>query len=281
MSEMRGAYLDFSDKRGEDGLRVRGERIAFRVASSMTQTPGTMSVKAYGLNEREKGWIEKKAHTVRLSAGEYGREGLLGVGQVVSASERLTNEGRVMELTAVDGDDFYAMPVNRSISGNISLLELVREMVALCGQSAGIGHISPMAGQILLPRGMAVVGTVIPVMRSVAKQLNAAFYVNQGLVYIVRPEERIGPQVTLYAEDMLSDAVRDGYWMKISHRMAPHIRVGGSVVMPDARGEASYRVQKIMAEGDTRGAVWKMEIEAAAQTVAGLAQSAVTDNVWR
>jgi len=282
VSNVKVAYVDCIDEGRKDPFRLHAERVKFKVVSSMGQTPNTLSVSLYGISEQDAGKAISKAHTISIIAGSEGYSGFIGSGQVVMARNVDSPEGYALNITAIDGDDFYSKPVNRSISGGTSLKTLVEELVGLSSGTVGVGQISKRASGIVLPRGQAIIGTAIPVIRSVAKQINAAFYINQGLVYIVCPDEMIGNPVILKEEDMAGIPTKDGYYVVFEYDINSGIRVGNSVVVPGGdTGSGLYRVVRIVTEGDTDGPLWKMTVEGAEQNESGLAQEAVTRNVWR
>ncbi len=275
------AYIQAHDVKGRMLASISGSRVRFKAHSSMSQTPNSGVVSVYGLQQDEFGSVVSNAKTVRLFAGDEQSSGLIAEGQVVSARVVSGQDGQYLDVVMVDGDDFFSMPVNRSIAAGISLAGLVEELVSLSAGTAGIGQISPKARSIYLPRGVSVIGSPINLIRGVAKQINAAFYMNQGLVYIVCPEEMVGNQIELEEDDLMSAPVRDGFNVQIVHDIKSAIRVGNTVKLPGSSGGGLYRVQGIAVEGDTMHPVWRMAIEGTEQTPEGFAQSAVTDNVWR
>lgn len=282
MTAVKSAFLLCTGKKDKKEFTVRGSRTIFKTNSSMSQTPNTMSVQVYGLDDGEMSNAINKAHTINLYAGQEFKEGVIGVGQVITAKVSSGQSGVFLDITTVDGDDFYSTPVNRSISAGISLDRLVRELVALSNTSVGIGQISKKTMGVALPRGFSVVGSPLQAIRNVAKSINAAFFINQGLIYLVCPDEMTGEVVTINQDDLLSDIVFDGYYAGFVSDINSLIRVGKSLMLPRTKANAPlYRVQRVTTEGDTKNPLWNMVVEGAEQTEIGFAQSAVTNSVWR
>lgn len=273
------ALLRVFDKKRHEIAELRGTRMRFRCTSSMSQTPNTMVASVYGISEEESGRVAAKGYSVRLFAGSNESSGVIGEGQVVSSRLVSGQDGMFLEVTSVDGDDFYAITVNRTITAGITLSGLVTELIGMSNGSAGIGQISPRANDIALPRGVSIIGSPLPTIRGVAKQINAAFYVNHGMVYIVCPDETVGVTVNIEDDRLLNHPVRDGYFVQFMHDIEPSIRVGGTVLLPGNGG--MYRVQRISVEGDTIQPTWRMIVEGAEQTADGFAQTALSSNVWR
>lgn len=279
---VKNAFIVCSDKKEKNVFDVVGTRVIFKTISSMGQTPNTLSIQMYGADDVDVGRVIDKAHTVSLYAGTLDKEGKIGAGQVISAKLVPSREGVFLDIVAVDGDDFYSTPLNRSISAGLTLEELAIELVALSGATTGIGQISRRARDVALPRGVSVIGSPVQTIRNVAKAINAAFYVNQSLVYIVCPDEMIGSPISIDEGDLISDTIFDGYYSVITVNINANITVGRSVSLPEAKANSPlYRVLKVQTEGDTRNPVWRMSIEGAEQTAVGFAQSATTSGVWR
>lgn len=282
MTKIKNAYLLCHDKNNKNKFPVYGARTIFKVNSSMTQTPNTMGVKVYGVDDYDIGSVMAKAHTLQLFAGVLNQESLIGTGQVVSSKSVEDKTGVYFDIVAVDGDDFYSSPLNRSIKAGITLEQLAIELVDSSNSSAGIGQISTKLRGIAIPRGVSVIGTPIQTMRNIAKAVNAAFYINQGLIYLVCQEEMIGAAVAIDEDDLLSYPVFDGFYASFVTDIVPSVRVGKSVLLPLAKPNSPlYRILKTTIEGDTKNPVWNITAEGAEKTESGFAQNAVTNSVWR
>ena len=78
-------------------------------------------------------------------------------------------------------------------------------------------------------------------MRNIAKAVNAAFYINQGLIYLVCQEEMIG--LLLTRTTLLSYPVFDGFYASFVTDIVPSVRVGKSVLLPLAKPNSPlYRI---------------------------------------
>ena len=282
MNVVKSAYIVCLDKKNKTNMTIYGSRVIFKTSGTMGQTPNTLSVKVYGVDGSDTGSLFDKAHTVELYAGRRGEEGLLGSGQIVSAKMAYNQDGEYLDIVAVDGDDFFVTPVNMSISGGVTLEDLTLDLIRASGTSVQVGQISPKSRGVALPRGLAIVGSPIHMIRNVAKAINASFYVNQGLVYMICPEEMIGEKIIIEEEKILSNPVYDGYYMTLVVDIDFNIRVGKNIVLPETKADApTYRVLRVETQGDTKNPGWRMIIEGAEQTESGFAQSAITNSVWR
>lgn len=282
MTAVKSAFLLCTDKKGKIEFTVRGSRTIFKTNSSMSQTPNTMSVQVYGLDGSQMSDVIDEAHNISLYAGQEFQEGIIGAGKVVTAKVNSGQSGAFLDITTVDGDDFYSTPINRSISAGISLDGLARELVSLSDAAVGIGQISNKLMGIALPRGFSIVGSPLQAIRNIAKSINAAFYINQGMLYLICPEEVLGEAIVINSEDLLTDVLFDGYYVGFVSDINPIIRAGKSVLLPETKANAPmYRIQRVSTEGDTKNPLWNMLIEGAEQTEAGFAQSAITTGVWR
>lgn len=254
------AIVSVLDRRGVAIVRSEGKRVFFGVEQSMAETPDTLMIKAYGLSDSDMGEILSRGRKVLLYAGSLST-GLIGSGEIASARRMKDQEGEYLSIVGVDGDELMGARVNRAIAGGASLADLVRECVAHCGVDIGIGFLSRRLEGIACPRGAAIAGPPMDVLRDVARAADAAFFVRHGLIYIVGKDELVGELVDLDEERLLGTPSLEGGILHVSHDIESKIMAGSAIRFIRGGRASIYRVARVKSTGDTQANVWNMACE--------------------
>ena len=248
--------LDFLDKNGRVLVEASIGRFEFRSDAIMDEAPNTMIIKAHGMTESDMEIAVTRAVRVLIYAG-VGEVGLIAAGEIASARIIGTKKGLMLVVVGVDGDSLMTARVSRSITAGISLSGMARECIASSGVAADIGFISPKLDMIRNPRGVTVNGLLMDVLSDIAKAIDAAVFIRNGLIYIVCCDELIGDPAVISEQGLLTEPSLEGDVLHVVYEVDSKVRVGG---VADFRG-SRYRVLRVTANGDTDENMWSMSIE--------------------
>lgn len=261
-----------------------GLRIRFEISKSVKASPNHCSVMVYGVAKDDAEAIIIRTSRIELVAGDnQDTAGPIFRGAVVDGYYK-DNESPYMELTALDGDSFYGSWISQSIGAGETLAGLVRKAAAYCSSPIAIGGISPSASAIRLPRGCSLFGSTIDVIENVAKAINAAWYINDEMLYILTDSDmKNGNAFTVDVEDdLVGVPVMDAWTCAFSHVIDSRVILGTTCTFDDAETAVGvFRIVTLDIIGDTRDGEWRMNVWALRQDNNTPTMTALTRNIWR
>lgn len=279
----RYAAVTVFDQNGDRILDTEGaNRVVFSFCKRIDGRANECAIRIYNLAEDEAGAVTAHAFRALLDAGSDDHHGGVFSGDVVQCFSARENEQRYVSLSVVDGDGFFGSYIRLSLGAGTSLGALVETVAAACSSPVGIGYITPKAYKVALARGVALLGSPVDAIRSVAKTLNATFCVDSGLLYLFCADDRISEPVTIGSEDgMLGVPSRDNWYAFFRHDIDAGFSVGQFVTFAKEYGGGTFRVVEIDGSGDTKDGDWALHVTGLAQTGENPNVTSVTENIWR
>ena len=154
--------------------------------------------------------------------------------------------------------------------------------MTVCGQYTKPA--SPSASAIRLPRGCSLFGSTIDVIENVAKAINAAWYINDEMLYILTDSDmKNGNAFTVDVEDdLVGVPVMDAWTCAFSHVIDSRVILGTTCTFDDAETAVGvFRIVTLDIIGDTRDGEWRMNVWALRQDNNTPTMTALTRNIWR
>lgn len=279
--DARYAAVTVADSNGSTVFRAETPyRISFSFHNGMDGNAGEAHIRVFGVSDSDAYAVVNKGAAVALTAGNEISRGLVFSGDLIEANYIQADQKSYLELSSVDGDRFFSSYIKRAIGGGESLGGLVEKVVKGCSSPVDIGLISAAAYMTSLPRGIAAMCSPIDVIKSVARTLNAAYYVYQGRFYLLCANDAVTSPLTLdYDGGIIGVPTFDTYYAFFRHDIVSGIVVGQFVTFPSHYGV--YRIAAIDGSGDTLEGPWALHITAIAQDGSTPKMTAVTSNIWR
>lgn len=258
-------------------------RVTFEFRCSMGSNANDGVIRIYNLSDGEESAIKRGAKSVRLIAGSEMDHGEIFAGELVDAFSVQDGSSRYLQLAVVDGDSFYGSYVSMSVGAGESLGGLVEKCVSGCSYPLEIGYISPSAYRVKLPRGAVLFGSPTDVLKSIAKSLNAVFYVLKSRFYMVAPGDNpSGAEIQLgEGSGLIGVPVLDSWYASFRHDINSGLSLGRFVSFDQENGGGLYRVVSIGGVGDTKDGDWALSVMAIGQSGSSPNITAVTENIWR
>jgi hypothetical protein len=290
-------YRVLVSKIDNTALDVSNLRCTFRIEKVARQTANYAEICIYNLSAGTEAEIIKDGDRVIVEAGYQGiftvnangdtteavakQYGVVFDGLVIQAlRDKEDNVNYKLTLICMDGDSFLANNIIKmSVGGGQNQRQLVEAIVSRAETPTETARISPNLSTQNLPRGKVFFGTPKQYLNDVAKDNNASFWVDDGLVYIVKATDVpvgealvISPQTGLIGvpqqtqdgasfKCLLNPNIKLMSLVQINNSIIRQLKqqVGQYPTLLDADGQ--YQVYKLTTVGDTRGNDWYSEIE--------------------
>lgn len=284
-------------------LDVSNLHCTFKIEKVCMQIANYAEIVIYNLSAGTEAEIIKEGDRVVVEAGYQGyitvnpdgtqkevpttkQYGKIFDGLIIQAiRDKEDNVNYKLTLVCMDGDDFLANNIIKmSIASGQNQRQQVEHIVSNATTPSEIGKISPDLNTQNLPRGKVFFGTPKQYLKNIANDNNAQFWVDDGQVYIAKPNDIpdgealvLTPQTGLIGvpqqtqdgasfKCLLNPAIRLKSMVKIQNSMIRQIKqtIGQLPTILDKDGE--YQVYKITITGDTRGTDWYTECEGVGRT---------------
>ncbi len=271
---------------GSNGFDVSELRCTFQIEKSMAETPNYSEITIYNLSPQTENILIKTGNRVLLEAGYEGPQyGLIFDGEVVQPLREREN-GLTYKLTLVsqDGDKFLNDGiVNASYSAGQTPRTIANQVTSGATNPIQIDSISENLEDKKLVRGKVVFGLARDYLRQIAKTEQAAFYVNDGKVNIVKatdvPKGRIidlSPSSGLIgdvqqtengvkAKCLLNPLLNINSFVNIDNSYVRQQKASRGAQPKQVHYDGVYRIISLTHTGDTRGATWYTEFEGVSQ----------------
>jgi hypothetical protein len=262
-------------------------RCTFKIEKSMTQTPGFSEISIYNLSAQTENTIVKTGQRVVLEAGYEGAQyGLIFDGDIVQPL-RGKEDGTTYVLTLVsqDGDQFLNNGfVNSSFRAGHTPRDIANAVCSIATNPVELASISENLENKRLTRGKVCFGLARDFLRQISKTEQAAFYVLDGKVNIVKaqdvPQGRVidltpksgligAPEWTdegVSAKCLLNPLINLNTFVHIDPRFVREQKAQRDSQPRQVDNSGIFRVICLSHIGDTRGNDWHTEFIAVAQT---------------
>jgi hypothetical protein len=272
---------------GGSGIDTSELRVVFSIEKSMAETPNYSEITIYNLSPATENMIIQTGDRVILEAGYEGPQyGLIFDGDIVQPFRDKEN-GVTYKLTLVsqDGDQFINNGfVNASYAAGQTPASILRKVTSGASHPIEVENVSENLENLELPRGKVCFGLARHYLHQIAVTEQAAYYVNDGKVNIVKamdvPTGRVidlNPRSGLIGTPEMTD---EG--CKAKCLLNPLLNINSFVHIDNAyvrqqkatRGsqpkqvdyDGIYRIIKLRHIGDTRGDIWYTEFTGIAQS---------------
>ena len=272
---------------GNSGLDISQLRCTFNIEKSMAETPNFSEINIYNLSAQTENTIIQSGSRVVLEAGYEGEQyGLIFDGDVVQTL-RDKEDGTTYKLTLLsqDGDQFLNNGVvNASFRAGQNPRSIINEIASRATNSVELHSISENLENTALPRGKVIFGLGREYLHQIAKSEQAAFYVNDGKVNIIKandlPQGRIidlSPVSGLIGTpEQVDDGIKAKCLLNPMLNLNSFVHINNEFVRTQKMGRDSqpkqldydgvYRIIKITHTGDTRGDSWYTEFVGISQS---------------
>ena len=274
-----------SDNNGV-GLDVSELHCTFQIEKSISETPNYSEVVIYDLSPDSENAIIKEGAKIVVEAGyDSPQYGLIFTGDIVQPY-REKEDGITYKLTLVsqDGDLFMNNGIiNASYRAGQTTRRMIEEIASKSSNKIDLGSISNNLKQGALSRGKVLFGLSRDCLRQIAKSEEAAFFINDGKINLVKAEDlpegeiiSLGPDSGLIgtpeqtddgitAQCLLNPLLNLNKFVYIDNTLIQEMKVSNDGSLKQIEGSGVYRIIKITHTGDTRGDTWYTEFTAVAQ----------------
>lgn len=284
-------------------LDVSGLRCTFNASKTVLMQPNYSEISIYNLSAETEATIIREGYRVVLEAGYEGSNyGVIFDGDVIQPI-REKEDGTTYKLTlrALDSDRFMNFGfASFSFLRGLSARQQVKEITVKAKNPASLGSISEELEKTKLPRGKAVFGMAKDYLKQLAQSHQAAFYVENGKVNLVRANEVApGQMIDLSPKSgLIGTPEQTEFGIKAKALLNPQIQCNMLVHIDNSYirarkaelgqmyrqldNDGIYRVISVNYIGDTRGDDWYAEFEAISQAglLPGLVAGGTTANIW-
>ena len=268
-------------------LDVSDLRCTFKVEKSMTQTPNLSEISVYNLSAQTENTLIKTSQRIVVEAGYQSAEyGLIFDGDVVQPL-RDKEDGTTYKLTLIsqDGDQFLNNGfISQSFAAGLTPREVANAVTTGATSPAQMATISENLENKQYARGKVCFGLARDCLRQIARTEQAAFYVNEGKVNIVKAQDlptgqiisltpRSGligvPEMTdegVKAKCLLNPLLDLNTFVHIDNRFVRQQKAARDSQPREVNHDGIFRIVSLTHEGDTRGESWYTEFVGVAQT---------------
>jgi len=253
----------------------------------MTQTPNFSEISIFNLSAQSENMLVKTGQRVVLEAGYEGDQyGLIFDGDIVQPfRDKENGVTYVLTLVSQDGDQFLNNGfVNVSFRAGQTPRDIVNSVATLATNPAELASISEGLKDTRLPRGKVCFGLAKDYLCQIAKTEQAAFYVSDGKVNIVKATDVPKGQVInltphsglIGAAEWTDEGVRAKCLLNPMLNLNSYVHIDPSIVREQKAQRDSqprqvddsgiFRIVSLIHSGDTRGTDWYTEFVAIAQT---------------
>jgi hypothetical protein len=269
------------------GVDASELRCTFSIEKSIAETPNYSEITIFNLSPQTENKIVKTGDRVVLEAGYDGPQyGLIFNGDIIQPY-RDKEDGVTYKLTLVsqDGDQFLNDGfISASYAAGQTPMEIAKKVTANASHPVEIAEISENLENHALPRGKVCFGLSKNYLHQIAMTEQAAFYVNDGKVNIVKamdtPKGRIvglnpqsgligTPEVTddgVKAKCLLNPFLNLNSFVHIDNQYIRQQKAQRGSQPRQSNYDGVYRIIKLRHIGDTRGDSWHTEFTGVSQS---------------
>lgn len=219
---------------GTNGLDLSQLRFRFEVHAADTETPNTATIRVYNVSDNSANSIIKEFTSVTLQAGyQNGNLGIIFQGDIKQFRRgRERNVDSYLDILAADGDEAYNFGVvSKSFAAGSSPDDQLSALSTAMGTQLDPNAASYASTGGILPRGQVMFGMARLYMRSIAKNNNARWSIQNGKVTLVPITGYLPGDVIVLnsATGMLGTPEQTDNGIKIRCYLNPLIKIGQRV----------------------------------------------------
>lgn len=282
---LRDCRLIVSGEQG-DGLDLSDLRVTFEITKGEDETPNAATIKVYNLAMDTRRQLRQEFKRVILQAGYKEKTGVIFDGTITQVADGQDGVDRVLTIYASDGDTAYNWAV---VSTTLAAGSTPADHVAACQNAMGAhgvtgGHQSGLA-EVRLPRAKVMHGPARKHLRSVTRQDNCAWSIQDGKLQILKhtqmtPNEAyelgsgtglIGAATQnndgIHARCLIISDITIGSRVVINQkdvlegeRKTPKQGAKDDGKLADIAADGAYKVVKAKYSGDTDGSDWYIDL---------------------
>jgi hypothetical protein len=260
-----------------NGLDLSSLRVVFNVKKTSDQTPNSMVVRAYNLNDETQKQIQNEFTSIILQAGYQSNYGLIFSGNIKDikfGKENATD--KYIEIYAGDGDEAYNFSVvNRTLSeGSTTKDQINVALESMSSNGVSPGYIEDPV-EVSLPRGKVLFGMSRDYLRQSAQTSDATWSVQSGKVQFIKRRSLLPATAVVLnsATGMISIPTQTNEGIEATALLNPLLTIDARVMIDekfisgttdeDSREKRAslapngvYRILSLSYIGDTFGTDW-------------------------
>ena len=274
----RVAYADIGPP-GEEGVRLEGLRITFRVEKTTKREPNKHDLRVFNLSEATRARVSRSGNRCFLYAG-YRRAGgalLIAVGDVTRVKNQRQGVDRETQIELGDGAGAYRESVaSISVSSGGQSGTAIEQLARTTGLP--LRDLQDIGGEAFA-NGFSYVGPTREGLTRVLGAVGADWSIQDGEIQVVRrgrdngddaillsPDSGlIGVPENLDEQDGKLDGAKGAPGYRIRALLQPRLKPGGVVRVESEDVEAFLRISSLTHRGDTHSGDFVTEIEGTVQ----------------
>lgn len=263
---LRQIAVEFGQE-GQQGTRVEGLRVDFRVEMSLTGTPNRARIVIHNLARSASEQLSAGARPrVRLLAGYDGQERLVFQGAPLRNGVRRQRQGTsyLTVIEAQDGRRGLAQGwVSRSWAAGTSYAAVLDEAIDQTG--LGRGRVVPPSGQY--PEGLVLDAPARDVLEQLAAASGSDWFVRDGAVYFQPEGEATGETAIRYSAEGRNllgtpETTEQGH-VRFTGLLDPTLRPGMLVQLDPSEGPSgTFVVRDLVFTGSQWDSAFTVEVTA-------------------
>jgi hypothetical protein len=269
-------------------LQVTDFHFRFRVEKSLKPEPNKCLIEIFNLSPEHRAELaeqapgkasatKKKGKTasqvtgrvpVRLEAGYGDSIDLIYFGDLRTVDSEISGADWITAIASGDGERAYRTArVNQSVGPKTPLDQTLRAVLKTLG--LGEGNLNSVVkalqgGSVTLARGAVLSGPSARVLTDLCRSADLEWSIQDGAPVFVNLNQALAEKAIVLSPStglVGSPSVDGTGLMKCKSLIIPGLRCGRVVVVDAASVKGSYRLEKIVYDGDNSGDPWYAELE--------------------
>ena len=271
---LRRAYLEVGNISMED------IRIAFKVEKSLVGYPNLAKISVYNLKASNRKLIEDTATSVQLFAGYSDVLPLLFSGDVINVIHLKQKTDWISDIYCGDASTVLnSATINKTMTAGATQEQIFNTLVdATTGLSKGVleGLSNCLSNKQSLLRGLQLTGNIKDWLKHIAEQCGLDYAITDNVIDTMPKGQPLtdDPVVVInQTTGMIGSPERTDVGLTVKHLLLPTLRLGrrfkvesistkinvGNLnfrKVDNLKDEGTFRVSKLVHEGDTHGQNW-------------------------
>jgi len=267
-------------------LEVTELRVNFKVEKSLIGYPNLANIKIYNLSETNRNVIEKRGLKIQLFAGYKDVSlPLLFFGDIANVIHIKNGPDWISEIFAKDGFNILSTAtINQTLPAGSTSETIYNTLI---GQMQGItkgateGLKNCLSGKKSLLRELQLSGNIKDWLDKISKDCGFEYSINDGTIETTPtgfPLSDEPPVIINQGSGMIGSPERTEIGINVKHFLLPELKLGRTIKIeslserinvgnlffrqiPPIRGDGTYRIDKLIHQGDTHDNLWQTEIQ--------------------
>lgn len=253
----------------ENGIEIADLRIQFRLERALKKVPAPCTIRVTNLNADSRRLISRKPVGVSLEAGYDGMMKLLYTGDMTYVNTTQDGPDITTVIECGDGLRVYSNARARATYGKgTTLKKILRDLASNIGMELPPNIIQSTDLDQQVTDGMAVFGPVRNVFTSLLAPLGYTWTIQNGKLVILKESETDGDYLISEETGMIGfpevgSPEKNGKPPTITVRciLFPELRAGSRVALQSKFINGSFKIERVVHQGDTHGSAWETEVE--------------------